>query len=266
MDIDFAFWLVVLTAISGVIVLLDYCWLRKRRAEAQAEPVVIEYAKSFFPVLALVLVLRSFLAEPFTIPSGSMLPTLQVGDYIVVNKYAYGLRLPVAGTHLVDIGTPERGDIMVFRFPGNPATSYIKRVIGLPGDRVAWANGVLLLNGEQVPLEQTGREVMLAGGAELTFRQNLGTHSFTIRREEGREAFPGVHEWTVPEGHYFVMGDNRDNSYDSRGWGFVPDELIVGKAVYVWMHKAPGLHLPTFSRNGSVYRTDHADSGNANGE
>lgn len=257
MDIDFAFWLVVLTGLTGAVVLLDRFVLRPRR-HGGAEPVLVEYSRSFFPVLALVLVLRSFLAEPFTIPSGSMLPTLQIGDYIVVNKYAYGLRLPVLGTRIVDIGAPARGDILVFRFPSKPSTSYIKRVVGLPGDVVGYNEGILLLNGAEVPLSQTERQVLVEGGVELLFRQRLGEHDFTIRRVEGRTAFPGDLQWTVPPGHYFVMGDNRDNSYDSRGWGFVPDGLIVGKAVYIWMHKEPGLHLPTFARNGSVYRTDQA--------
>lgn len=258
MDIDFAFWLVVATAVTGLIVLLDWQVLRARRGDNAAEPVLVEYSKSFFPVLALVLVLRSFLAEPFTIPSGSMLPTLQVGDYIVVNKYAYGLRLPVLGTKVVPVGEPARGDILVFRFPTNPSTSFIKRIVGLPGDVVGYHEGILLLNDVPVPLTRLDRQVLLEGGVELLFRQQLGEHEFTIRRVEGRAAFTEPRDWTVPPGHYFVMGDNRDNSYDSRGWGFVPDELIVGKAVYIWMHKEPGLHLPTFARNGSVYRTDHA--------
>ncbi|MFZ5723990.1 MAG: signal peptidase I [Pseudomonadota bacterium] len=253
MDIDFAFWLVLLTFLAGAIVLLDRFWLRRLRAEGQADPLVIDYAKSFFPVLALVLVLRSFLAEPFTIPSGSMLPTLKVGDYIVVNKYVYGLRLPVIGTRILDLGTPERGDILVFRFPQKPSTSYIKRVIGLPGDVIAYDQGRLSLNGREFPLEAAGRQVLLAGGAELLFRQTVGDHRFFIRRVEGEEAFPGPWRVQVPAGHYFVMGDNRDNSYDSRGWGFVPDHLIVGKATYIWMHKDPGFHLPTFTRNGTVY-------------
>lgn len=256
MDIDFAFWLVLLTFLTGVIVLVDRLWLRKRRAEGAPEPLPVDWSRSFFPVLAVVLVLRSFLAEPFTIPSGSMLPTLQIGDYIVVNKYAYGLRLPVIGTKVVAIGEPAHGDIMVFRYPKNPSTSFIKRIIGLPGDIVGYDKGRLYVNGRELPLEAAGRDVLVSGGAELSFRQVHGEHRFLIHRTEGREAFPGPWQVQVPAGHYFAMGDNRDNSADSRGWGFVPERLVVGKAVYIWMHKQPGLHLPTFARNGTVYPLD----------
>ncbi len=253
MDIDFAFWLVLATFVTGVVVLIDRLWLRARRAEGAAEPMVIEYSRSFFPVLALVLVLRSFLAEPFTIPSGSMLPTLQVGDYIVVNKFAYGLRLPVIGTRVVPIGAPQRGDVLVFRYPLQPSTSYIKRIVGLPGDLVAYRHGSLSINGVEVPMTMLGRQVLLEGGAEILYREKLGEHDFTLRRIEGREPFAPVWEQRVPAGEYFVMGDNRDNSMDSRAWGFVPDHLIVGKAFYVWMHKEPGLHFPSFARNGNIY-------------
>lgn len=254
MDIDFAFWLVVITGIAGVIVLLDKFWLRKQRPTGAPEPLPVDYARSFFPVLAVVLVLRSFLAEPFTIPSGSMLPTLQVGDYIVVNKFAYGLRLPVAGTKIVDIGEPQRGDIVVFRFPMHPSTSYIKRLVGLPGDHVAYRQGTLFINGQVVEKTFLRREVLLEGGAEMLYTETLGAQPFTMRRVEGREPFGPAWEVVVPAGNYFMMGDNRDNSTDSRAWGFVPDSLIVGKAFYIWMHKEPGLNLPEFSRNGSIYR------------
>ncbi len=256
MDIDFAFWLVVLTGVTGTVVLLDKLWFRKQRVEGAVEPWPVDWSRSFFPVLAVVLVLRSFLAEPFTIPSGSMLPTLQVGDYIVVNKYAYGLRLPVIGTKILPVSEPQRGDILVFRFPQKPSTSFIKRIVGLPGDIIRFEGHRVWLNGVELPLEPVAREVEIRGGAELTYHQSLGDHRFVIRYEEGRPAFTEATEVQVPPGHFFVMGDNRDNSYDSRGWGFVPDRLIVGKAVYIWMHKEPGLHLPGFARNGTVYPLD----------
>ena len=254
MDIDFAFWLVLATAVTGVAVLVDWLWLGRQRAPGEAEPWPVEYSRSFFPVLALVLVLRSFLAEPFTIPSGSMLPTLQVGDYIVVNKFAYGLRLPVVGTKVLPIGEPQRGEVLVFRYPLHPSTSFIKRIVGLPGDHVAYRNGTLYLNGEEVKKEFLHREVLVEGGAEQLFTEHIGGHAFTMRRIEGREPFGPAWETVVPDGAYFVMGDNRDNSTDSRAWGFVPDNLIVGKAFYIWMHKEPGPHLPAFSRNGGIYR------------
>lgn len=272
MDIDFAFWLVLFTFVAGIIVLVDVLWLGRRRARALdarlsagrevgeaeraailAEPLPVEYAKSFLPVLAFVLVLRSFLVEPFTIPSGSMIPSLEVGDYILVNKWAYGLRLPVIGTRIVDIGSPQRGEILVFRYPQQPSTSFIKRIVGLPGDVVSYRFGTLYINEQPVPMERVSRQVMIDGGAELLFREALGNHPHWVRREEGRDLFGPVWEHRVPEGHYFVMGDNRDNSNDSREWGFVPDRLIVGKAFFVWMHKEPGLHLPSFGRNGTVY-------------
>lgn len=254
MDIDFSFWLVLATFVAGVVALADRFWLARRRAADAAEPVLVEYSKSFFPVLAAVLVLRSFLAEPFTIPSGSMLPTLQVGDYIVVNKFAYGLRLPVLGTRVVDIGEPARGDVMVFRYPEHPSTSYIKRVVGLPGDQVAYRHGQLFVNNAPVPSELIGRQVLALGGAEVLFHEVLDGQRFVMRRIEGQEPFGPAWTVEVPAGHYFVMGDNRDNSVDSRRWGFVPDQLVVGKAFYVWMHKEPGLlNLPSFARNGSIY-------------
>lgn len=275
MDIDFSFWLVLATFVAGVIALLDRLWLARRRdaalsarlsggrevgeaerAQILREPVVVEYAKSFFPVLALVLVLRSFLGEPFTIPSGSMLPSLQVGDYILVNKYAYGLRLPVVGTRVLDIGEPQRGDVMVFRYPRHPSTSYIKRVVGLPGDVIAYRAGALYINGTLVPQELHERLPLAQGGWTRVIREQLGEHPHWMRRDEGREPFGPAWALQVPPGHYFVMGDNRDNSNDSRAWGFVPDKLVTGKAVYIWMHKQPGWNLPTFARNGVIDRPE----------
>lgn len=251
MDIDFTLILVIAVAVTGVVWGLDAALFARARREEQREPVVVEYARSFFPVLAVVLVLRSFLAEPFTIPSGSMLPTLQIGDYIVVNKYAYGMRLPLVGTTLVPVGKPERGDIMVFRFPGKPSVNYIKRVVGLPGDTVSFREGDLFINGKQVSRKLVSQEPEV-NPWEQYYEEQLGDTRHAIRQEVGR--FAAGHQWEhkVPAGHYFMMGDNRDNSNDSRFWGFVPDHLIVGKAVYIWMHKEPGLHLPVFSRNGKV--------------
>jgi signal peptidase I len=275
-DVDFSLVLVVATFLTGLFWLLDVAIFRRvrrallaalnRGAEAtadagavpaaepaagapEAQPALAEYSASFFPVLALVLLLRSFLLEPFTIPSGSMLPTLEVGDYIVVNKYAYGLRLPVLGTEIMPVGKPQRGDVMVFKYPENPRQNYIKRVIGLPGDTVRIADGRVYVNGAELartPAEFSGENW------ELYYREKNGAAEHLIRHEEGRESSSPQGEWTVPPASYFMMGDNRDNSRDSRYWGFVPDRFIVGKASYVWMHKEPGLHLPSFSRNGKV--------------
>lgn len=250
MDLDFALILTVAVLVSGAIWLLDIAVLKRYRAAEGKEPLMVEYAKSFFPVLFIVWVLRSFLFEPFTIPSGSMLPTLQVGDYILVNKFSYGLRLPVVGTKIVPLGKPERGDIMVFKYPENPRINFIKRVIGLPGDRIRVEAGRIYVNDKELP-----RETIVFAGAEsweLYYEEQAGKAAHLIRQEDGRERASPQGEWKVPADSYFMLGDNRDNSRDSRFWGFVPDELIVGKANYIWMHKEPGLHLPSFGRNGKV--------------
>ena len=218
------------------------------REELLREPPLMEWGGSFFPVLAIVLVLRSFVVEPFVIPSGSMIPTLEVGDYILVNKYDYGLRLPVFGTKVLDVGLPERGDVMVF-FPPHQDRYFIKRVVGLPGDVVRYGNKRLVINGEVVSAEAIG-PVERGGTTMLAVEEVLGDHRHDIH------VFPGrigpTREWTVPEGHYFMMGDNRDRSDDSRGWGTVPEENIVGRAIAVWMHKEPGFSLPTFTHNGWI--------------
>ena len=225
--------------------MLDALVLRPRsKAEAQ-EPAnwIVEYAISFFPVLLFVLVLRSFLVEPFQIPTGSMIPTLKVGDFILVNKYAYGIRLPVVGTKILDVGNPERGDSMVF-IPQHEEEYFIKRVIGLPGDRVRYQNKTLYINGvEQTQVFQ--REVRDFRPRQLEFEETFGDKPHAIYRNLYNDA--RIQEWVVPEGHYFMMGDNRDQSNDSRFWGFVPDENVVGRAFAVWMHKDPGLSMPTFS-------------------
>ncbi len=262
MDFDFALLLVVLTALSGVIWLLDRLLLsgaRARRAEAVEamaalspeertarsrnalqEPVAVEYARSFFPVLLLILLFRSFIAEPFKIPSGSMMPTLLVGDFILVNKFAYGLRLPVLNTKIVSVGEPKRGDVFVFRYPENPKEDYIKRVIGLPGDEITYRNKVLFVNGKEVAETDLGAYT----GASEPGRRMDGAQ---VKQEnlEGIEhrilEIPQVwvgHEgtWKVPQGQYFAMGDNRDNSLDSRFWGFVPEANLVGRAFLIWMN------------------------------
>ena len=261
MDIDFPLVLVVLTFATGLIWLADVLILRKRRtaavtaegrteeagAGAPKEPYLVDLSRSFFPVLAIVLVLRSFLVEPFQIPSGSMLPTLEVGDFILVNKYAYGLRLPVAGTKILEVDDPARGDVVVFRYPEDGRTNYIKRVVGLPGDHVRYRGKDLFINGEKVD----SRFVARLPPMELR-REELGGAVHDIFLTLGRPAGSGEGEWTVPQGHYFVMGDNRDNSNDSRYWGTVPDEMIVGKAFAIWMHWQSLTSLPSFDRVGAI--------------
>lgn len=260
---DFSFLLVVAVGVSGLIWLVDLLWWRPMRRQRLAtadrgttegldeharekvlkEPWPVDYAKSFFPVLLVVLVLRSFLVEPFQIPSGSMRPTLEVGDFILVNKFTYGLRLPVIHTKIVEFGEPERGDVMVFRFPNEPAVNFIKRVVGLPGDRIRYEGKQLYVNGSAVP------KTLLAEGSDgaadlLLLEERLGEIEHRIYNNP-RDLGPQMRELVVPAGHYFTMGDNRDHSNDSRYWGFVPEDNIVGEAFAVWMHWNAG--LPSFT-------------------
>ena len=240
MHFDFELILTLLTFISGIIWLVYALVMRKRKpAEGAAparEPLVVDYSKSFFPVLVLVLVLRSFLAEPFHIPSSSMVPTLLVGDFILVNKFDYGIRLPVLHTKIIPIGEPKRGDVVVFRYPGDTSEDYIKRIVGLPGDHIVYRDKTLYINGVVMAKDALGTyngPDADGGGAELS-KEHLGavTHEIlTIPGGFGREG-----EWTVPEGEYFAMGDNRDNSNDSRYWGFVPEANLVGRAFFIWMN------------------------------
>ena len=254
---DFALILVVATFVTGLIWLFDVLVLARSRlvtaarGEKAAEPVLVEYAKSFFPILLLVLVLRSFLFEPFRIPSGSMMPTLVEGDFIFVNKFTYGLRLPVINSKIVEIGEPERGDVVVFKLPSDPAVNYIKRVVGLPGDTVLYQQGEkqLHINGEQVSLQLLGP---FEGdpGLELV-REELGDREHLMLLTRGRMSLGGT--YMVPDGHYFVMGDNRDNSRDSRFQGveFIPEDHLVGRAVRIWMNwRRPAQGGPRWSRIG----------------
>jgi len=221
--------------------------------KALRQPAWLEYTAGLFPVIAVVFFLRSFVVEPFKIPSGSMIPTLLVGDLILVNKYTYGVRLPLVHTRVIEVGSPQRGDVMVFRFPRDPSMDYIKRVIGRPGDKISYQNKRLWVNDQEVPLTEAGE---FYDSERLTYSrqysEKLGAIEHKILTELDKpsfisavEAFPlrerceyqstGV-TCVVPPGHYFVMGDNRENSLDSRFWGFVPEENIVGKAFFIWMN------------------------------
>lgn len=227
--------------------------------ESVKEPLAVEYSKSFFPVLFIVFFLRSFLVEPFQIPSGSMIPTLQVGDFILVNKFAYGLRVPVLNKTFIPVGKPQRGDVMVFFPPHMPKTYYIKRVIGLPGDKIRYANNVLYVNGVQMKQEFVAKAFPEWGSYCAAVRQQLTVvneningvvHKMQKCDQPGSLSIEG--SWEVPAGHYFMMGDNRDNSYDSRGWGFVGEDAIVGKAFAVWMHWEELFSIPSFKNVGVV--------------
>ena len=250
---SFALFLLVLLVVTGVVWGLEMAWLgRKRRPEGK-QPWWIEYSVSFFPVILIVFLLRSFLVEPFKIPSSSMVPTLLVGDFILVNKFAYGVRLPVINRKVFDIGNPQRGDVMVFRYPEDPSLDYIKRVVGLPGDTLEYRNKRLTINGKPVPERQTD-DYLSKERMQFSRRyiETLGGVEHEILLEDDAPAFVSPARpfpyagnchyntsglsCTVPPGHYFMMGDNRDNSSDSRVWGFVPDENIVGKAFFIWLN------------------------------
>lgn len=264
MDIDFPLILVVAVLVTGLISLADLVYFSKRRSAlvaqlsqqgalsdeiktAQNEPWLIENSKGFFPVLALVLVLRSFLVEPFQIPSGSMEPGLIKGDFILVNKFSYGFRLPVLGTKVIEVDDPKRGDVMVFIPPHDPRY-FIKRVIGLPGDTIKYVNKKLYINGDLVKDQLIGAYPKGAPKL-LVFNEHAPeSKTFPVQQYNGVPS-RGDGEWVVPDKHYFMLGDNRDNSGDSRFWGFVPDENIVGKAFAVWMHWETWSDIPGFGRN-----------------
>ena len=258
---DFALILVIATAVSGLIWAFDLAILKPRRTSLTGndanvgEPVAVEYARSFFPILLLVLVLRSFLFEPFRIPSASMMPTLLEGDFIFVNKFAYGLRLPVVNTKILDIGEPERGDVLVFRLPSDPSVNYIKRVVGLPGDVVTYDAGSkqLSINGEAISLELVGP---YDGSRTLQLgRETLGDREHDVLHTRGILSRGGTYQ--VPEGHYFVMGDHRDNSQDSRfnEVRFIPEHRLVGRAARVWMNwRRPSDGGPRWGRIGMGIR------------
>lgn len=228
--------MVSLVFVTGIIWLLDMFFWAPHRVKEQKDPLVVEYAKSFFPIILIVLIIRSFIAEPFRIPSGSMLPTLHIGDFILVNKFSYGVRLPVLNSKVLSTGEPERGDVVVFRYPKNPQVDYIKRVIGLPGDKVGYFNKTVYINGNAIAQDVKEKNInllsLVPARNELRFEQ-LGEVGHDILVDPDRRLIEG--EAVVPEGEYFVMGDNRDNSNDSRFWGTVPEGNLVGQAFFIWM-------------------------------
>lgn len=231
---NFALCLVLLSLASGVIYLLDVLFWEKKRKPNQRQNRLIEYSRSFFPVFIIVLLLRSFIIEPFRIPSGSLEPTLLVGDFLAVNKFSYGLRLPVWEKKILSISHPKTGEIVVFRWPPDPSYDYIKRVIGVPGDKIVYHNKILTINGVEAKQTFVGYTTdASSGNAVAQYRENLNgvEHNLFTRPEVPAVDF----KVTVPAGQYFMMGDNRDDSADSRFWGFVDDNYLRGKAFLIWM-------------------------------
>jgi len=257
---NFALILFLLTLITGVLWFVDRFHFRKRRAPDAPEPAWVEYAASFFPVLLVVFLLRSFVAEPFKIPSSSMRPTLEVGDFILVNKFTYGLRLPILEQKVVPLADPQRGDVVVFRYPVNPSQDFIKRVVGVGGDVVKYEDKKLTVNGKPLPQTKDGTYSYLENlrfetldKFDETAHPAAGDKTYTIGENpqaapvypQNVRPFPNRDNCDyndrgftckVPAGHYFMMGDNRDNSDDSRYWGFVPDDHIRGKAFFIWFN------------------------------
>ena len=258
MIFDFSFYLFVAVIFTGIVWLIDKWYLKPRRelivhessdvhqgveiSRKGKEPVIVEYSKSFFPVLLVVFLLRGFVVEPFRIPSGSMLPSLYIGDFILVNKFAYGIKLPVLNKKIIDIDEPERGDVVVFRYPRDPSLDYIKRVIGLPGDHIAYYNKVLYVNNKPVARDYVGQYMGPGQTSANDYTEKLEGAEHSILLLPARpNNLQG--EWIVPEKTFFVMGDNRDNSNDSRAWGPVPESHLVGKAFMIWMHFSDEMHF-----------------------
>lgn len=253
--------LTVLTLVTGACWIADLVWLRKKRGDA-APGAVFEFFRGLFPVIGTVFVVRSFLFEPFRIPSGSMLPTLYIGDFILVNKYSYGLRCPVGDCKLVAIGEPQRGDVVVFKWPKDPSNDFIKRVVGVPGDQIRYVDKQLTVNGEVMPVEPVG--LYAEGGIIERRREVLSgvTHDILVKPDQIASHYgcpfvdgsADAFAFTVPEGQYFMMGDNRDGSNDSRCWGTVPEANLKGRAVLIWMSIDFARWKPDLSRVGTVIR------------
>lgn len=252
----FALFMIVVLLVTGLIWLFDILVLSKKRAAGADEPVLVEYAKSFFPVILVVFLVRSFIVEPFKIPSGSMMPTLLAGDFILVNKFTYGLRVPILNNTFLPINKPARGDVIVFHYPPNPSIDYIKRVVGLPGDKIGYQDKRLTINGQPIPVESAGYYEYVMSGLNVVqakqYHEQLGSknHDILVHNVVGNydadtigAKFAEGQEITVPDGQYLAMGDNRDNSSDSRVWGFVPEQNLVGKAFFIWMNFDQGSRI-----------------------
>ncbi len=244
----FALFMVVVLAITGIIWLLDILVWRKKRPAGTPEPMAVEYAKSFFPVILVVFLIRSFLVEPFKIPSGSMMPTLLAGDYILVNKYKYGIRVPILNNAFIDMEHPKRGDVFVFHYPPEPTVDYIKRVVGVPGDRIQYQDKVLTINDQRLEQAYLDDYHYVLQDNNITakrlqedlngIKHDVLIHDVPNHYDLGSlgDRLQNGETIVVPDGYYYAMGDNRDNSADSRVWGFVPEKNLVGKAFFIWFN------------------------------
>lgn len=249
---DFAAALLLAAVLTGLGWLLDALWLSRGRPLNEAPGKVAEFCRSFFPVIFLVLMLRSFLVEPFRIPSGSMIPTLHVGDFILVNKFSYGFRMPAFHNLLLPMSDPERGDVVVFRYPIDPSKDFIKRVVGLPGDKIRYEDKILFVNGREMPQQVSGYYMADAAGREIIAEEMVEDlagveHKILINPHRPDDD----DEFEVPAGHYFMMGDNRDGSDDSRRWGVVPERNLVGRAFFIWMSWDSQNNRPALDRIGN---------------
>ena len=242
MDINFEVILTAMFLVTGVFWVMNRLLLKRDEG-------VIEFLASLGPIFGLVLVLRCFVLEPFQIPSKSMVPTLKVGDFIVVNKWTYGLRLPVLRNKFFDVGSPQRGDVVVF-FPPHESRYFIKRLVGLPGDKISIINGTLFVNNEMI--KQTKSDIESGNSRSVVMSEKLGIKQFAIQKNLRPSRLSQNFSATVPKDHFFMIGDNRDNSSDSRIWGPVPKDRIVGKAVARWMFWDEFFSVPSFSRAGSI--------------
>ncbi len=239
LNLDFPFYLTLGTIVTGIVTLVDQIfWAKKRRQANKPQPKLIEYARSFFPALLIVWIIRSFLIQPYRVPTGSLEPTVMPGDFIAVKQYTYGLRLPVTQIKFYKVGEPKRGDIALFYWPEDTSVRFVKRVVGLPGDHIVYKNKILTINGETMPQEFQGTKMSEEPGEAPTLvihlkeKLNGITHDIYVRPDA---TDGGDIDVMVPEGQYFMMGDNRDSSLDSRVWGFVPEENLIGQAFGVWM-------------------------------
>lgn len=254
---NFPLLLTIAVFASGIIWLIDILFFKKQRLakNPQAkEPTLVEYAHSFFPVLLIVLLIRSFLVQPYRVPTGSLEPTVLPGDFLAVNQFAYGLRLPVTNTKFISIGEPKRGEIAVFRWPVDPSVDFIKRVAGVPGDHIVYKDKILYINGQQATQTLIGDATDYEPEGNIAVREyseNLAgvEHKILINPVGGETDDIDV---TIPPGYYFMMGDNRDDSADSRAWGLVPEKNLIGKAFVVWMSWDSQTHRIRWNRIGTV--------------